>query len=112
MQILRNNSSYPGFGQGVRVFCKQVSVTDNAGAVTYVMETGCANIFFAKGINASGTVLQGTVAASTTYPGSKKVTFTCTSNLVSQLLVIGSTEQTGNTSTVGNVTITDDLTLS
>jgi hypothetical protein len=87
LEIIRNKSSYPGHFPGLKILAHKVT-SSGGGAIT--VETGCAHIIFA--IAYSGTTLIAvSEGSSTTYPGTKTVTFTAPA-AATEYLIIGSVD--------------------
>lgn len=113
MEIIRNNSSMPGAFPGMKMFAKEYNNLDTDAAQEITIETGCVYILIAIGVKwvtsggATPLVVTPTIAASTTYSGTKKVTFSIPSLSTLHCLIIGSTEMEYSTDLAdngGNVT--------
>ena len=104
MKIIRNNASYPGFLNGLQVFVDNF-VSTSGGAITF--ETHSPNVLFGLAFNKTdATVLDGVIANSSTYSGTKKVTFTAVAGKSYQCLIIcGDNYATtkGTVSTTGTI---------
>lgn len=113
-ETLRNLSSMPGAIPGLKVIAREAINLDTDAAQSLIVETGLAYIHFAVGykwVTADGTlplVVYGTEAASTTYDGTRKVTFAIPALSTLHFLIVGSTEIDGTDDLPdngGNVTI-------
>jgi hypothetical protein len=104
MEKLRNNSAYPGFFPGLRIFAR--TVTQTGGPFNVVIETGCTAILFVIGY-AGTTLIAPTIGSSSSFSGAKTVTFANPSGGVLKYLVVGSNEQDDGIANSGAITITD-----
>ena len=104
MEKIRNNSAHPGFFPGLRIFAR--TVTQTGGPYNVVVETGCTAIHFIVAY-AGTTLISPTIAASTSFVGSKKVTIANPSGGVLNYLIIGSNEIDDGIANSGAITITD-----
>ncbi len=106
MEILRNWTQNPGELAGLKVFAGQVTNSDGS-AHNYIIETQCQEIGFAFAFHGT-TVLAGTVGSSTTYVGTKTVTFSVpgsgTDGGIIQFIVIGSIESMENETIAADTT--------
>lgn len=87
VEVLRNMNSLPAH-TGLRIFGSIVT-SDNTRS--FVVETKCKYVAFALAFIGTSTLV-GTIADSTTYVGTKKVTFSLTVG-DHHVLIIGSTEK-------------------
>lgn len=88
MKVIRNNATYPGMLNGLQMIVDGFTST-GGGAITF--ETHMKTVLFGLAFNKTdGTVLDGVITNSTTYPGTKIVTFTAAAAKVYQCLIIGS----------------------
>lgn len=103
MKIIRDLLG-PKLLKGLGVYLDNFTST-GGGAIT--LETRMANVLFAMAFNTTdGTVLNGVIANSTTYTGTKKVTFTAVAGKAYQMLVICADEYAtvlGTVSTTGTI---------
>lgn len=96
-EILRNLDANPGQFDGVRMFSREI--TTDGTIRTYTVETGCQFIIFAVGfswVTASGAtdaVVNPVIGDSTTYVGTKTVTFTIPASSTFHFIILGSVER-------------------
>ena len=101
-QIVRNESSFPGFAPGLRMFAKKV-INNDTDINTYTFETKCLSILFAVAVDEDGAQTIPTDGASTVYVGTRNIVVTIPASKYSRFVVIGMAEDTND----DTVTITD-----
>jgi hypothetical protein len=94
--LLRNNAAIPGAFPGLKIQGGHIVNTDSS-THTVIIETKCTYVFSVDvHQSAAGTQIASVIAASTLYPGTKKVTFTIvgsgTNGGLVEYLIIGSNE--------------------
>lgn len=108
METLRNNDALPGAFPGLKIFSKEVKNLDTNAAQNYTIETGCQyihSVLAHKWVTADGStplVVVPTIAASTTYPSTKKVTFAIPALSTLHFVVVGSVELANTVSLADN----------
>lgn len=107
MKILRNLASMPGVLNGLVEFCGIETNTDGGGTKDYVIETRATKIVFAIGY-AGTTLIAPTIAASTVFLGTEKVTFVIPASGVLKYHVYGSNGYQDNGSGTVDVTFTEN----
>lgn len=111
MDTIRNNSAYPGFFPGLKILTGKYTNSDSS-THTVTIETGCTYVWFAKVHQLTGaTAIACTIADSTAYPGTKKVTYTAqivgTNSGISEYMIVGSNEMQNAFTAATDYTIVD-----
>ena len=108
-EALRNNAAVPGAFPGLRILAGSFVNSDSSTHVVTI-ETKCAYILFAHVSQLdAGTLIATAEAASTLYPGTRKITYTtpgsATNGGKSQYLIIGSGEKDNTATGAGDSTV-------